>query len=605
MGRRSRSLTDSRNESTGKGNKTVDMPTIEASKRMEGRNLEGFLVLSVGSMALYSSNRGNGELHRVLWLWENKLSPVIRPRIVLLLLYLSVFTLMVVPSEAGPANPDLRESIQAGNESCFQYFPDQNIFRMNCTVLGWEDHGYDGDTHISLDSWELFDGGGLEGNIIDLQNIWDFHGLLTIREDGNDIESLGEAPLIRNVHLKNGKTADFGGYVVRESQRFFTVESCSSTGDISGSFRSGGICGPSCGRNEGHIKISNSYSTGKIEASGAGGITGALVGDNGGTVNITQCYSSGSIGGGLVEGQEGGICGWSAGASGGHVYITQSYSTGNIISATSGGITGDHAAFDEGEVHITDCYTRGDIDGERSGGITGANTGRGALHITNTYASGIVLHQDAGGIIGHIAGQASAVIGVHHSVYNGKSEANIVGVDESVDSGKSVLQMNGSSDNIDDIRGQPYRHDGIQQWDSATWALCGSDHLPILRFQLPCPTPSPTASPSFTPPRTATNSRTPTPTESVTTSPSTTGAVFSLTPLLPTSPSTGSTSNPNGVSSSSPTGAASRISQVPVSSKNSSLSDESLLQLPSIRRLRHGGRSINVPVTKARCQRTD
>eukprot|EP01138_Halocafeteria_seosinensis_P013531 gb/GECG01013820.1/.p1 GENE.gb/GECG01013820.1/~~gb/GECG01013820.1/.p1 ORF type:complete len:724 (+),score=61.47 gb/GECG01013820.1/:1-2172(+) len=404
---------------------------------------------------------------------------------------------------------DLRASIRDGKESCFRYFPSDYLFQMNCTVLEWKRHGYYGSTYISLHGNETFDGdGGGEGNIIDLGTTEDFHGLFAIVDA--HIKSLDEAPLIRNVHVKNGKVAEGGGFIVQAHQHYFFVDSCSSTGNITGKW-AGGICGRNAGRNWGHTIVSNSFSTGTIGGTEAGGIAGRRVGYTGGTVNITQCYSLGRIQGDRA----GGICGDQAGCNG-HVYVTQSYSTGTIRGSGSGGITGDGAAHNDGEVHISDCYTRGDIEGEHAGGVTGADTGGwgnrdGNVHIINTYASGVVKNLHAGGIIGHMHNEVTGVVQVQYSVYNGDGNTNIV---EDA-SNENVLLKTGNSENLTDIRGQLYHYEGVEQWSYETWALNGSDALPILHFQLMqqpvelSPTKPPSVSRSATSTRTLTT-RTPT-----------------------------------------------------------------------------------------------
>eukprot|EP01138_Halocafeteria_seosinensis_P011186 gb/GECG01011425.1/.p1 GENE.gb/GECG01011425.1/~~gb/GECG01011425.1/.p1 ORF type:complete len:533 (+),score=58.47 gb/GECG01011425.1/:1-1599(+) len=401
-----------------------------------------------------------------------------------LFLYLITLTaLLTFPGKSlAQESGSLRDSILDGHETCFQYFPDDNLFRMNCTVLNWKDHNYNGDTHVLLKANEVFDGGGRDGNIIDLGDTQGFRGLITVENNGDDIESLDEAPVIRNVHVKNGKSVERGGFIVRKVQKYIAVYSCSSTGEVD--FEAGGIFGVNAGRNGGHVKISNSHSTGTIRGNWAGGIAGRNAGYNNGTVSITACYSSGKI-----EGKDaGGICGDNTGHTNGHVYITRSYSTGSIHGDWSGGITGKDTTHNDGEVHIRNCYTRGSIEGDRAGGITGGRTGgccgleTGNVYITNTYASGVIQHPNGGGIIGGINGDLSGVIQVQYSVYNGSNGATTMVGDDNVP--EDVLTATGISNTLDDIRGQVYHYEGAQKWDNETWALKGTDALPILRFQL-------------------------------------------------------------------------------------------------------------------------
>ena len=236
-----------------------------------------------------------------------------------------------------PFPTDLRNSIIDGNEACFEYIPADKLFFMNCSVLDWQAHYYGPDTHISLGVNETFDGSGgsSEEYIIDLSSITKFKGMFKIH---NDVVSLAEAPVIKNVHVRNGTVAEVDGFIVRGFQKYFTVDSCSSTGEIANR-GAGGICGRRCGQHNGETKISNSYSTGRLTGSRTGGIAGDILGFDSGVAHITGCYSSGEM-----EGYYGGgICGTNAGGTGGSVYVIQSYSTGDISSNARdiGGIVGD------------------------------------------------------------------------------------------------------------------------------------------------------------------------------------------------------------------------------------------------------------------------
>eukprot|EP01138_Halocafeteria_seosinensis_P011983 gb/GECG01012246.1/.p1 GENE.gb/GECG01012246.1/~~gb/GECG01012246.1/.p1 ORF type:complete len:781 (+),score=79.80 gb/GECG01012246.1/:1-2343(+) len=453
-------------------------------------------------------------------------SPTTLKKVLVLLCLAATTVLSVSPAEASvlqASSNDLRDNVQNGTEPCFEYFPTENLFRMKCPILNWNDNGYDGNAYISLHANEVFDG---KGNIIELNgNVEDFHGLFKIVDD--DIQSFDAVPLITNVHVKNGKTAKGGGFIVQAEQRYFIVDSCSSTGNITNNL-AGGICGEKAGKDGGYVKILKSYSTGRIKGSKGGGIAGARVGYIGGTVKITQCYSTGTI----EAPSAGGICADSASRENGHVYISESYSTGDINGDFSGGIVGEGAAVQNGEVNITDSYTRGDINGKKAGGITGTNTGgwnddaTGNVFITNTYASGAVIPSSvpsAGGLIGTIDDSARGVVEVLYSVYHGDNavDKNIV---DSNNAENNVLCTRGNSGNLSDIRGQLYHYAGTQRWHNKIWAVNGSDSLPILRFQLmhhssnlePSPSPSPAVSSSrISSPSTSTPS-TPTDTQKLT-----------------------------------------------------------------------------------------
>ena len=170
---------------------------------------------------------------------------------------------------AASGETDLRNVIMSDEAPCFCYVGEQKLFRMNCSVLEWERQEYGPTTHISLRADEILDGGG---GIIDLGGVENFEGLVTIH---SDVSSFSEAPLIRNIHVKNGTTADSRGFIIQHGpigafgSQYFVVDSCSSTGDIVYKL-GGGICGSNCGV-QGKIYIKNSYSTGRILGKKAGG----------------------------------------------------------------------------------------------------------------------------------------------------------------------------------------------------------------------------------------------------------------------------------------------------------------------------------------------
>eukprot|EP01138_Halocafeteria_seosinensis_P008792 gb/GECG01008986.1/.p1 GENE.gb/GECG01008986.1/~~gb/GECG01008986.1/.p1 ORF type:complete len:913 (+),score=82.73 gb/GECG01008986.1/:1-2739(+) len=476
---------------------------------------------------------------------------------------------------------DLRDRIMKGNELCFHFVPEMQQFQMNCSVLQWAVHSYGADTYISLDANEVFDGGGRYGGVIDLNGTAGFKGLFAIMEH---VASFDDAPLIKNMRVKGGVIAEHAGFIVRKDQRFFVADSCSSTGDIL-AYGAGGICGSYCGRDNGEIKIMNSFSSGKIgsaQHSHGGGITGEHVGDNQGRVNVTRCYSMGHIGGFVAGGvlgdhpgfgqaevfvfqsyslgdilesaeASGGIIGGGSGASGGTVHIEECFSTGELSADESGGISGHRTAVSSGNVHIINCYTRGNIHGKHSGGIAGDHTGdnheESLLNIADTYASGVVTHSEAGTIIGSIPNDNSAEIQVHYCVYNGTAKdgasAEIVGTKPS-----SSLKTTGNSGELEDIRGRLYQ----PFWSNSTWAISGPKHLPILRFQLltsSTPTPRSTRTATVTPTVSVTTSKTPTASISESnTVTSTITTTFTSSPTSSTSPSVSPSSTPSTTSTS-------------------------------------------------------
>ena len=451
----------------------------------------------------------------------------------------------------GMISIDLRPSIMHGYEPCFTYIADENLFRLSCKQLMWNDT-YTNEHVISLKANEIFDGdchGGSLGEntaVIDLAGMTDFLGFITINDD---VLSFDQAPLIKNVHVVNGTTGDDGGFIVRKQQRFFVMDSCSSSGEISGS-NSGGLCGRHSGCKHGKIKIVNSHSTGEIAGSHAAGITGNLLAEVNGTANITNCYATGHISGTMAGGisggwtarqsgqvfivrcyftgnmfggwRNGGIVGEVPAAFGGFVYIDQCYTTGEIRGDESGGIAGAVAATNEGVLHIRNCYSRGSINGSFAGGITGRNTGgqragsvqwpSGDVIISDSYASGKVIK--GGGLIGGIHNEATGTIEVTHSVYNGTSNTAMIGGDNS----QIAPNSTGNSGNLLDIQGRI-----PSAWSDTIWNA--TEQFPILKFQIELHreleprlastvSPTPSASPSRT--KALTPSETGRPTETAT-----------------------------------------------------------------------------------------
>eukprot|EP01138_Halocafeteria_seosinensis_P005584 gb/GECG01005707.1/.p1 GENE.gb/GECG01005707.1/~~gb/GECG01005707.1/.p1 ORF type:complete len:787 (+),score=58.56 gb/GECG01005707.1/:1-2361(+) len=494
-----------------------------------------------------------------------------------------------IPLSSNPI--DLRNTILEGNAPCIKYNPETRHFNVTCEVLNWKDHKYTDRHFISLRANETFD--GRSGNKINLTNIEEFRGLFGIE----NVQSFSEAPIIRNVHVVGGSTNRFAGFIVGKQQKHFVVDSCSSSGAISGT-RSGGICGDLCGSQSGQISISNSFSTGLVSGQYAGGIAGTQAGSNYGVVNIARCYSTGRIdgegAGGICGGfagerygkiyiaqshstgditgiSSGGIVGVNAGFSNGTVYIEECFTTGRILAAEGGGLSGGRAAKSRGKVSIANCYSRGNVLGDLAGGVSGVEAGgfTGDVYIVDSYASGLVSGSEAGGMIGSIAAaNRIGVVHVKHSVYNGANGSLLVGNDPN-----NTVTATGVSDSLALLYGQLYRVDGISEWDDAIWAVPHEDLLPMLRFQLSVgspttsPTPSATISGTITPSPTVStsSSRTASPTQtsspistqssSVTLTPSETSATISGTSNRSpaASPSSSRSSTPSRTSSPTPT----------------------------------------------------
>lgn len=84
----------------------------------------------------------------------------------------------------------------------------------------------------------------------------------------NDVLSFKDAPVIGNVPVKGG-----GGFIMRRSQTYFSIDSSSSTRDIADN--GGGICGHRCAFS-GKIQVPNSQYSGKVLGERGGGIPGVI-----------------------------------------------------------------------------------------------------------------------------------------------------------------------------------------------------------------------------------------------------------------------------------------------------------------------------------------
>eukprot|EP01138_Halocafeteria_seosinensis_P012744 gb/GECG01013020.1/.p1 GENE.gb/GECG01013020.1/~~gb/GECG01013020.1/.p1 ORF type:complete len:2431 (+),score=261.97 gb/GECG01013020.1/:1-7293(+) len=511
------------------------------------------VLVAIGTSNNLANIRGQLYSTDIVQLWDNETWTVTKDAQVPILR----FQLQAAnESVKVPPSPDLRGSILEGKEQCFRFTTDQKLFEITCSVLYWKLQGYKSETFLTLAANEVFDGSSptlSNGSMVDLTGIDNFRGLFSIRRD---VKSNAEAPVIQNVHTKNGITAFQGGFIIRAGQRLFNVDDCSSTGDITGG-GSGGICGLGCGKEEGEIKVSNSSSTGSIMGNRAGGILGAQAGGWAGIVHVTGCLSSGSIGkdaggiagrgtgdsravvyidhcfstgtivgsssggilgvcdfsgfgvhmyvskcystGDILEGADGagGIIGAEAGRSA-YAEITECYSFGRILARRSGGIVGEVPAEEEGRVHIINCYTHGQIGGKYAGGVVGG-CGGGDVYRFSPQGQLLIKNTYTAGVLSHV--DAGGIIGSISDDFGGEiqvkysvyNDVRLVGEDP----GNNIGSTRGISNNLNEIRGQLYHYNGTQRWSNSTWAIRGTRRLPVLRFQTHFPVSNQSATAVF------------------------------------------------------------------------------------------------------------
>eukprot|EP01138_Halocafeteria_seosinensis_P008284 gb/GECG01008465.1/.p1 GENE.gb/GECG01008465.1/~~gb/GECG01008465.1/.p1 ORF type:complete len:234 (+),score=10.40 gb/GECG01008465.1/:1-702(+) len=118
-----------------------------------------------------------------------------------------------------------------------------------------------------------------------------------------------------------------------------------------------------------------------------------------------------------------------------------------------------------------------------------------------------------GGIVGSIDRNSIALVQVKHSVYNnGDDGTSLVGYDLKV-----IAKDIENSGDLQDIKSQLYVCQGCdetERWSNGTWAVNGTNNLTMLRFQIPCFTPTSTTTATVIP------SGSTTPTTSASVSPS-------------------------------------------------------------------------------------
>ncbi|WP_421446348.1 GLUG motif-containing protein, partial [Agrobacterium tumefaciens] len=155
---------------------------------------------------------------------------------------------------------------------------------------------------------------------------------------------------IRNSHATGNVTSISGaGGLVSYSEGI--IQNSFATGSVTGAYAVGGLVGGTNGAS----RISNSYATGNVTASGYQ--IGGLVGGNGG--NITNSYATGSVTG---NAEVGGVVGLHFNSGGGQ--MTNVYSTGRVIGNTNvGGVAGQTGG---APTTITNGYFDSTVNSDRA-----------------------------------------------------------------------------------------------------------------------------------------------------------------------------------------------------------------------------------------------
>ena len=199
---------------------------------------------------------------------------------------------------------------------------------------------------------------------------------LTVNQEGTNyvglIGYLGSGGKVQNVVLEDVQiTSDnSSGYAGGVAGNSFggTIENCSVSGSVSGSFSVGGVVGSQWG---GSITGCNSSATVKGVI-----FAGGIAGETNSGASLTGCYATGDVtveNDGTNNSHAGGVVGYNGGGT-----LTACYATGNVIGTGTGtdpiyvgGVTGSN---DLGT--LTACYhAKRNINGPNgtTGGVTGRN----------------------------------------------------------------------------------------------------------------------------------------------------------------------------------------------------------------------------------------
>ena len=200
---------------------------------------------------------------------------------------------------------------------------------------------------------------------------------LTVNQEGTNyvglIGYLGSGGKVQNVVLEGVQiTSDnSSGYAGGVAGNSFggTIENCSVSGSVSGSFSVGGVVGSQWG---GSITGCNSSATVKGVI-----FAGGIAGETNYGATLTACYATGDVtveNDGTNNSHAGGVVGYNGGGT-----LTACYATGNVIGTGTGtdpiyvgGVTGSNNLGT-----LTACYHAAETvsgpDGATTGGVTGRN----------------------------------------------------------------------------------------------------------------------------------------------------------------------------------------------------------------------------------------
>ena len=184
------------------------------------------------------------------------------------------------------------------------------------------------------------------------------------------------------------------------------IEDCNITGEDYSNYL-GGLCGENNGT------ISNCYVTGEVSG---GFLLGGLCGNNTNNGTITNCQASGVVTGGDYSSGLGGLCG----GNGNNGSIRDSYATGTVTGGVGSKQLGGLCGVNGGS--INDCNAIGAVTGyEYLGGLCGINVGT----ISDCYSTGAVTGGNDSAWLGGLCGYN------HNTITNSHSTSDVSGGDNS------------------------------------------------------------------------------------------------------------------------------------------------------------------------------
>lgn len=205
-----------------------------------------------------------------------------------------------------------------------------------------------------------FDGNGKTITGLTVTGSYKYAGLFGDIDENGTVKNV----VLEGVQITSDNSSGYAGGVAGDS--WGTIENCSVSGSVSGSFSVGGVVGSQWG---GSITGCNSSATVKGVI-----FAGGIAGETNSGASLTGCYATGDVtveNDGTNNSHAGGVVGYNGGGT-----LTACYATGSVTGSGSGtiyvgGVTGSNNLG-----ILTACYhAKGDVSGPTgtTGGVAGRN----------------------------------------------------------------------------------------------------------------------------------------------------------------------------------------------------------------------------------------